>query len=359
MNSSRTLRWAVPVVAVGLVAGAVVLPAALAADRPAALAPRTAAQLLVDLSAQRATSLSGTVVQTSRLGLPELPGAGGTTGPASLATGSHTLRVWADGPERQRVALLGSLAEYDVVRSGRDVWTYSSGTDEAVHVRLPARPGGAAGELPVPAAGAQSPADAAAAALAAIDPTTQVAVDDAVVIAGRTARQLVLVPRGGQSLVGSVRLAVDAATSAPLRVQVFSAADPATPALEVGFTDVRFTAPDRSVFAFSPPPGATVTDKTAKTLPEPREPAAGPEAKSGPARPAGGQTPTVVGAGWSAVLVVTGVDPAATGSPLLDQVTTRVPEGRLLTTALLSVLLTDDGRLLVGAVPPAVLRAAA
>ncbi len=41
---------------------------------------------------------------------------------------------------------------------------------------------------------------------------------------------------------------------------------------------------------------------------------------------------------------------------LLDQLTARVPEGRLLTSALVSVLLTDDGRALAGAVPAEVLR---
>ncbi len=62
------------------------------------------------------------------------------------------------------------------------------------------------------------------------------------------------------------------------------------------------------------------------------------------------------------MLVLRGVDVAALTKAqpqLLDSLTRRVPEGRLLTTALLSVLLTDDGRVLVGAVEPAVLQAAA
>ncbi len=33
------------------------------------------------------------------------------------------------------------------------------------------------------------------------------------------------------------------------------------PALTVGYTDVSFTAPDPQVFAFTPPPGATVTER--------------------------------------------------------------------------------------------------
>lgn len=349
MTSSRTLRWAVPVVAAAVVAGTVVgtsvLPSASADSRPSDLAPRTAAQLLADLGSARTTALSGTVVQTSRLGLPELPGAGGTTGPASLATGSHTLRVWADGAERQRVALLGTLAEYDVVRSGRDVWTYSSGKDEAVHYTLPAQEAGTA--APAPATAPKTPAEAADAALAAIDPTTEVTTQSAVRVAGRPARLLVLTPRDTTTLVGSVRLAVDAATSAPLRVQVFSTKDAARPAVELGFTDVTFTRPDADVFAFTAPPGATVVEKAAPTAPATR-----------PARPEGA-APTVLGTGWSRIAVLSGADLTPAQQQQVGQLTRRLPEGRLLTTALVSALLTDDGRLLVGAVTPAALRAAA
>lgn len=347
MTSSRSLRWAVPALAATLVAGAVVLPA-VAADRPADLTPRTAAQLLVDLAAQRQDALSGTVVVTSRLGLPELPGADGGTGPSSLASGSNTLRVWSDGPERLRVALLGTLAEYDVVRDGRDLWTYSSAQDEAVHRVLPASSSATPAPAPLATEVPSTPAQAADAALAALDPTTAVTVEQAVEVAGRDARQLVLTPEDASTLVGSVRIAVDAATSAPLRVQVF-AAGAALPALEVGFTDVEFATPDRSVFAFSPPAGAEVVEKGEVALPQRRTAAPAPE----------GPAPTVVGEGWSSVLVLQGVRVPAEQEALLGQVATRVPEGRLLSTALVSVLLTDDGRLLVGAVTPAALRAAA
>jgi hypothetical protein len=41
---------------------------------------------------------------------------------------------------------------------------------------------------------------------------------------------------------------------------------------------------------------------------------------------------------------------------LYDQLTTEVPEGRLLSSSLLSVLVTTDGRVLVGAVPAETLR---
>lgn len=68
---------------------------------------------------------------------------------------------------------------------------------------------------------------------------------------------------------------------------------------------------------------------------------------------AAGATPPgeVLGEGWGAVVVVPDVD--VPQDPMLDELTERVDGGRLLSTALLSVLLTDDGRVLAGAVDPA------
>ena len=66
-------RWAAPLAAVGVI-GAVTVGASVAANASTPLPPRTAAQLLVDLQGAHLTGLSGTVVQSSDLGLPALPG---------------------------------------------------------------------------------------------------------------------------------------------------------------------------------------------------------------------------------------------------------------------------------------------
>lgn len=347
---SRALRWAVPAAVAATLAGAVVVAGTTTAGAdPVDLAPRTAQELLADLAGSTATALTGTVTQTSALGLPELPAAAGagTLGPLTLLSGTHTLRVAADGPDRSRVALVGELAEYDVVRAGRDVWTFSSETSAATHVTLPERSAAPTGDATAPAGLPATPAEAAAAALAAVGPSTEVGVDDAVVVADRPARQLVLLPRDATSLVGSVRIAVDAETAAPLRVQV-TARGTTTPAVDVGFTDVSFTAPDPATFAFTPPAGAAVTELA--------PPAAGNRSAG-----AGAPGASVVGSGWGSVLVVPtgGSAPEGEQAALLEQLTTPVPGGRALDTALVSVLLTDDGRLLAGAVTPEALRAAA
>jgi hypothetical protein len=127
-------------------------------------------------------------------------------------------------------------------------------------------------------------------------------------------------------------------------VQVF-ARGAATAAIEVAFTQVSFARPDLAEFAFNPPPGTTVVEQPA---------AGGP----GPAGAAAATTRlAVVGSGWTSVLVLRLPDGAATGS--LAPVLASLPavsgdwgHGRLLTGALFSILLTDDGRLLAGAVGP-------
>jgi len=358
-TSRRRLRWFAPLGLAGAVAAAALLPGTATAEDSPVLPARTAAQLLADLQSADVSALSGTVVETARLGLPALPqtsGGGGDTDPLALVSGSHTLRVWYDGATRQRVALTGQLAEYDAVHNGRDAWTYSSDKNEVTHLRLPAVDGHA-GPAGLPGSGSGTAGDsrsyatpqaAADAVLAAVDTTTAVTVDRTAKVAGRSAYQLVLAPRDTSALVGSVRVALDAVTKIPLRVQVWSTTDPRTPAIEVGFTDVTFSRPDASVFAFTPPAGATVKQQTVPSYDGSRS-----RPESAAVRPDGAQ-PRVLGTGWTSVVEVTGVDASAlTGQSgaLVNQLTTRVPEGRAVTTALVSVLLTDDGRVLAGAVP--------
>ena len=355
-TSRRRLVWAVPGAALVVVAAAVILP--MTAGASPALPHRSAAQLLVDVSKASGTPLSGTVVETARLGLPALPDVSGTSiTPMSLVTGSHTARVWYDGADKARVALVGNLAETDLVRNGRDVWLWTSGKNTAQHVVLPAKP---AETEPVPSAESLTPQQAAEKALAAIDPSTKVTVDGTASVAGRDAYELVLQPRDTRSLVGDVRLAVDSETGVPLRVQVNAAGSTGRPAFETAFTSVSFEKPSASVFRFSPPPGATVSD-LGSSAPSTKTDEGGTP----------GSRPRVIGSGWTAVLETTGVTlPSGGGerdgeSPLgaltraMTPVSGAYGHGQLLRTKLLSVLLLDDGRLLVGAVPPAVLEQAA
>jgi outer membrane lipoprotein-sorting protein len=352
-TSRRRLARAVPAGVVAVVAAAVAIP--MAAGAAPALPDRSAAQLLVDVSKSQGTPLSGTVVETARLGLPALPDVGGTAiTPMSLVSGSHTARVWYDGADKARVALVGNLAETDLVRNGRDVWLWTSGKNTAQHAELPAA---TPGHDDAPATGSESvtPQQAARQALAAIDPSTKVTVDGTASVAGRDAYDLVLQPRDTRSLVGDVRIAVDSETGVPLRVQVNAKGSTGRPAFETTFTSVTFAKPSAAVFRFSPPPGATVSELGTGS-PSSAEDQAG----------ASGTAHRVIGSGWTAVVEVSGVSvptsrDAALGAltKAMTPVTGTYGSGQVLRTKLVSVLLLDDGRLLVGAVPPAVLEQAA
>jgi outer membrane lipoprotein-sorting protein len=347
------------VAAVVLLAGAGPLVTSLTAHARGTLPDRTAAQLLVDVQHAKVDGLSGTIVQTADLGFPALPSLGGGGGSSasfsSLVSGSHTMRLWYAGPEHVRLALLGQLGESDLVRNGSDVWAWSSADNTATHYSVPTADdttpvGPAAGAV----TGAGTPQQAAEAALEAIDPTTKVTTERTATVAGRDAYQLVLQPRDPQSLIGSVQIAIDGATHIPTRVQVF-ARGATSPAFETGFTSFTSSTPDASVFGFTPPPGATV--KQGDT----------PKAHTHGMRHAysGDTAPRVVGNGWTSVVVLPVGSAASTHGAgptsaleALPTVSGSWGSGHLLQSSLVSALLTDDGRLVVGAVAPAQLYAA-
>ena len=83
--TARRLRWAVPFAAGAAVAAAAILPGVAAGSDHPNLPARSAQQLLTDLLEVRAPALSGTVVETAHLGLPELPTPGGAGRGAVLA----------------------------------------------------------------------------------------------------------------------------------------------------------------------------------------------------------------------------------------------------------------------------------
>ena len=176
----------------------------------------------------------------------------------SLLAGSHTARVWYDGADKARVALVGDLGESDLVRNGRDVWLWSSGKNTAQHVVLPAE-GAATGRVPTPAE-SLTPQQAADRALAAVDPTTKVTVDGTASVAGRSAYELVLAPTDSRSLVGDVRHRdrrrdQRPAAGAGVRRRCHRPAG-VRDGVHLGELRVSRSA---EVFRFTPPPGAKVT----------------------------------------------------------------------------------------------------
>ena len=395
-------RWALPAGAV-VVAGGVLAGTVLASAAAPALPRQTPAQLLAAMRhATVPPAMTATISESANLGFPALPDIGGMSASpisaASLVSGTHTAQVWYAGPRHLRVALPVSFGETDLRVNGRQVWLWDSHGQTATHYLTPSSSRPMPRSLK-PAPGTReadpfaglSPVQAAQRALAMVGPTTKVTVPGTIEIAGRAAYELAIAPRASQSLVGKIVIAVDATTHLPLSVQVFARGS-SSPAFQIGFTSLDLARPAMSNFTFTPPPGARV--KTTR-LPVAMRPGVPLHAGwvGGPAQQAGGAFggafggAQTFGKGWLTVAAVPAGLPAsiagarASGSAayqsslkvtgpagqglgllrVLLKAATPVHgpwgSGRLLRTALFSVLLTSKGQVLVGAVTPAVLYA--
>ncbi|WOI63023.1 LolA family protein [Streptomyces fradiae] len=419
-------RYAVPVAVAGVAAATIGLVPALAAAGDPDLPEITAQQLVERIAASDVQQVSGTVKVTTDLGLPSIAGLGDLMGGDAaaksadaqlmrLASGTHTLKVAADGPDRQRLTLQDGDEEFTLVRDGAETWAYDSRSGEVHHEKDRAADGGAhgrgaadgaeeggAGQPPV------TPKELAVQALAAVDGTTSVTVEGTARVAGRDAYQLVVKPRQSGSTIGAVKVAVDAANGVPLKFTLLPSAGGAA-AVDVGFTKVDFSKPDPSVFAFTPPKGAKVVEGGAEGAAG--GPAAGLKEKDREALErdlgeldgldgllGGGAASgvNVIGEGWTTVVELGGPAGAseggakagggagsegggsagggakAGGAPeelpaaaqqFLDGLGTRVSgefgSGMVFKTRLVNALMTDDGRVYAGAVTQSALVAAA
>ncbi|AKU16217.1 LolA family protein [Luteipulveratus mongoliensis] len=355
-----SLRWTAPVAAAACLIGGSAVASRMSASADTNLPERSAAQLMTDVQTVKIPGLSGTVVASVDLGLPALPTGGGrgSSELSSLISGTHTMRVWASGDDKARLALLGSNGESDVIRNGRDVWLWSSQGRSATHLTLPAKQTRAQTSVPI------TPQETSNAILADLRPSTNVSVGGTTSVAGRAAYELVLTPKQSGTLVKDVRVAVDGKTHVPLRVQVHSTKI-SKPAIEVGFTSVDFGKPDAGQFTFNPPPGTKVTTKS---VPTHKNSGIMPSQLGSLLKTS---SPNVVGAGWASVLKANVPDELLNpksgkeSGPDVSQLVKMLPRvhgtwgsGHQLEGTLFTALLTDDGKLLVGAVPPRTLYAA-
>ena len=165
----RRLPWVAPAVAVIAVAAVAFVPRAFGASGHPSLPTMTPARLIAAVDASTVRAFSGTVRTTPSLGLPKLPGADGGNQLATLLTEPATWTVAVSGQDKQRVALLGTGTEQDVIHNGSTVWTWDSSTQQATRYTLPGHPATRPdrGTEPTPAA-------LAARILKAVDPSTAV-----------------------------------------------------------------------------------------------------------------------------------------------------------------------------------------
>ncbi|MBZ2194821.1 LolA family protein [Occultella gossypii] len=339
-------RW-LPAAAVPLVvAGSVAFAAQAGADELPERTPEDVLTLLADRDHQ---PFSGEFEQTSDLGLPQLPGgmdlpdadgdAAAVTAALEALTSDHSGRVFVGEQDQARLQVFESFGERDVIVNGDEVWVYDSDENAVTHATVPADDRTATPDQRF------TPDEVADQVIEAVGPSTELSVREDVEVAGRAAYDLVLTPRTDATLVGEVAIAVDGETGQPLRVSV-TARGADAPAFQIGYTSLDRGAPDADLFEFTPPAGAEVEEIAAPAEDQGRDAAEHPE-------------PTVVGSGWESVAILDADGGGITSEPLLAQLTTAVDGGRLLGTDLVNVLIADDGRVLVGAVPLERLQAAA
>ncbi|MEV7681649.1 DUF2092 domain-containing protein [Streptomyces sp. NPDC088341] len=383
-------RYAVPAAVAGVAAATIGLVPALAATGDPELPKISAEELIEKIAASDTEQLSGSVKISTDLGLPSLGGLGGAAGSAltpkgdagasgstadpnaklmELTSGTHTLRVATDGPDKQRLSIQDDAAEYSLIRNGDEVWAYDSASNEAYHAASPKNGEKGKHERAEKDAGAKgapaTPQDFAREALKASAGTTSVTVDGTSRIAGRDAYQLLIKPKQTGSTVGSIKIAVDAETGTPLKFTLTPSSG-GKAVVDIGFTKVDFAKPAASAFDFTPPKGTKVTRAEDNKAPEI------PKADTGAFAESGGQK--VIGKGWNAVYELTTPDgadvPSATSGDLPaeaqsfldalgDKATGKFGSGTVYKTRLVNALLTDDGKVYVGAVTKDVLVKAA
>ncbi|MGI5444942.1 LolA family protein [Streptomyces sp. CA-243310] len=386
-KTHKAARYAVPVAVFGVAAATIAMVPAFANAGGPDLPKVTAQQLIEKIAASDVQELSGSARISTDLGLPTLASgllggggvAGGSADPqdkvAQLANGTHTFRVAADGPDRQKLTFLDGKDEYSLIHNGTDVWGYDSQSKEAWHEKHEAAASqGKDGHKTADRLGA-SPQQLAQDVLKAAGTTTDVSVGDTAQVAGRDAYQLVLKPKQSGSTVGSVQISVDAKNGVPLRVQLLSSQG-GKPIVDAGFTKVDFAKPAADVFAFTPPKGAKVTEGAAEAD-KGGKGEHGKEWKGLDAFPglgaltggAGDGDVKVLGEGWATVAQISvpggkglkdaeaaanGKDAPKEAKQFIDSLGEKVNgsfgSGRVFSTRLVNALITDDGKVYVGAV---------
>ncbi|MFF5975668.1 outer membrane lipoprotein carrier protein LolA [Streptomyces sp. NPDC012769] len=366
----KASRYVVPVAVAGVAAATIGLVPALAAAGDPDLPEITAQQLIEKIAASDTQTLSGTFKISTDLGLPSFAGlipsdsSSASADPSArlteLASGTHTLRVAADGPDRQKLTVLDGSDEYSLIHNGADVWAYDSKSNEVFHEKADGPAGPPEKELP------GTPKELADEVLKAAGDTTSITVGGTAKVAGRDAYQLVIKPKQSGSTVESVKIAVDAATGTPLKFTLDSTSG-GKPVVDAGFTKVDFGRPAASTFDFKAPKGAKVTEGAAEKeagkhdeLPEGLE---GLEGLFGGKDGKGGEGLNVIGEGWTAVAKLdTGAPaPKTDEAPkevqgfldsFGDKVSGKFGTGTVFKTKLVNALMTDDGKVYVGAVTP-------
>ena len=346
-------------------------------------------QVMVLMQGTDVTEFSGTIVKSSNLGLPTLefssmmsedsiaqmeekmPAEMADFVPAviesntltqaiELISGSHTIRVYVSGQDKLRAQILDPMSQRDLIVNGNEFWVYDAKMATALTgtVDIEADPAKQAeAEQKVLdyadsiALDLSSPEAIADYLVSMVDETSQIQVGKDHSVAGRSAYQLVISPESPNSLVASAAVSVDSETGMPLKVEIFSTTQ-VEAAMTVGFESISFGSVDQGLFSFTPPAGTSVetfdADELIATLDGYEKPEGYVSDYEVPAEP------EVLGSDWDSVVHLAAL-PAdipqdLMATELFADMLTEVPGGKVFSTPLVNVLLTDSGEVYMGAV---------
>lgn len=403
-------RWApAALVATAITAGSIALPMqANAVDLP----DLTPAQVMLLMEGE-IQGFSGTIVKTSELGLPPLQMSSmmnedmikemeeklpegfedfvpslieqnAITQAVELIAGTHKIRVYASA-EGARVQVLDTMSQRDVVINKDEFWFYDSRRATAItgaivpmdQAELESAQTEAEAKLQDYAAQIQldisNPEAVANYLMEQIGESTSVSVGKDHRVAGRTAYQLIAQPNADNSLIESVVVSVDSETGMALDVKVYSKEQEA-PAFEVGFESISFEVPNPSMFSFTPPAGTIIetlevpaeleaeleklkTEPDLTNLSDEQKAALKAELEANY-----GEAPKteLIGEGWESVMYLSAI-PAQVPMELLENelfadLMTTVAGGRVFSTPVMNILITDSGKVYAGAVTIAFLQ---
>ncbi len=316
-----------------------------------------------------------------------------------VVSGTQNARVYIDGPKKLRLQILDRMSERDFVVNDNKVWFYDAGTASVTYAQLPKMPAIQASKkaearamieqyLQLASIDISTPAKAASFLLSNLDSSTKVSVGSDARVAGRTVYQLILEPRAAESLVDSITIAIDSETGLPLDLMVRAKGQKA-PAFELGFTSIDFAKPEAALFDYATPPGAKLTTVAMPTQADlTKAEAELNKAKSSyladptkmqsmikdQLKAAGidlsglnlndlktGNLPYVTGRDWTTVVdVPASLIPAGIlDNDTFSNLTKKVAGGRVISTSLFNVLITDNGHIFAGAVTIDALQASA
>ena len=328
------LLYAAPLaIASTALAVSVVAPQIARASTPN-LAPVSPNQLVSWIKSTSPIPLNGTVSGTTSFPVPSASLLN-SSNPESALSGSTTesYNVWTNGSGSFRAQQVSQAGETDLYVTPGSAWLWNSVTLTATNE---AHSGSGANGYSL----GSNPGATASEIVSRLSAYSTLSVSGNTMVAGRPAYTLSIVPTAGDSLIGSIQIAVDGQTHIPVQVQVFPNGS-AAPAASLGYVTLQFASQPSSIFSFSPPVGARVVNPTQNAAQNGNKPGSVGSAK-------------VVGSGFDSVMVATGFSKVTSTLGGLEKslpvISTPLGSGHLYSTPIFEAIILPSGAVVAGAV---------